>query len=49
MELVPFPSVFLCLLIVLLYLWFGLLVLRLPILSLPFVLWVGATFSLLLL
>jgi hypothetical protein len=49
MELTPLPSVFLCLPIVLLCLWLRLVVLRLSILSLSFVLWVGAAFSLLLL
>jgi hypothetical protein len=48
MELTPLPSVFLCLPIVLLCLWLRLVVLRLSILSLSFVLWVGAAFSLLL-
>jgi hypothetical protein len=49
MELTPFPSVFLGLPILLIFLWFRLVVLRLSILSLLFVLWVGASFSLLLL
>jgi len=42
MEVTPLPSTFLHLPIVLLFLCFGLVVLRLPIFSLSFVLWVGA-------
>ena len=49
MKLAPLPSVFLYILIVLIWLQIILLFLRFSILSLPFVLWVGASLSLLLL
>jgi hypothetical protein len=49
MEVTPLPGIFLHLPIVLLFLWLGLVVLRFPIFSLSFVLWVGASLSLLLL
>jgi hypothetical protein len=49
MEVAPLPGIFLHLPIVLLCLWLGLVVMRFPIFSLSFVLWVRDSLSLLLL